>query len=191
MNVTAAYPTDDRYFTLAAYNPYARSRGHLHITGPGIDDPLDFKTGMLSDPEGSDIQVLTWLYKKQRQVANKMSCQRGQVSPGPVFPPNSSVSNELAMGSTRETNPTFSPGDDDAIELWIRKTVATPFHSLGTCKMAAESDFGVVDNNLNVHGVKGLKIADLSIAPGNVSGNTMNTAVVIGEKAADIIIKEV
>ncbi|KAK2601911.1 hypothetical protein QQS21_004502 [Conoideocrella luteorostrata] len=175
---------------MLAYSPYTRSRGHVHITGPGIDDPLDFKTGMLSDPEGSDIQVLTWLYKKQRQVARRMGCQRGEFSPGPAFPANSSASNELAMDPVQEADPIYSPDDDAAIEQWIRQTVGSVAHSLGTCKMAAESKFGVVDKDLNVHGVKGLKVADLSIAPGNVAGNTMNTAVVIGEKAADIIIRE-
>lgn len=145
---------------------------------------------MLSDPEGSDIQVLVWLYKKQRQVAKRMGCQRGQVSPEPGFPANSAVSNDPAMDPVKETDPVFSPDDDEAIEQWIRQTVGTPFHSLGTCIMAAKPQFGVVDENLNVHGVKNLKVADLSIAPGNVAGNTMNTAVVIGEKAADIIIRE-
>ncbi len=56
--------------------------------------------------------------------------------------------------------------------------------------MAPREKDGVVDANLNVYGVKGLKVADLSIAPENVGANTNNTALVIGEKAADIIIKE-
>lgn len=49
---------------------------------------------------------------------------------------------------------------------------------------------GVVDASLNVYGVHVLKLADLSIAPDNVAANTMNTALLIGEKAADIIIQE-
>lgn len=43
---------------------------------------------------------------------------------------------------------------------------------------------------MNVYGVKGLKVADLSIPPGNVGAHTNNTAMAIGEKAADIIIRE-
>lgn len=46
----------------------------------------------------------------------------------------------------------------------------------------------VVDARLNVHGVEGLKITDLSIVPRNVAANTNNTAMAIGEKVADIII---
>jgi alcohol oxidase len=49
---------------------------------------------------------------------------------------------------------------------------------------------GVVDPRLNVYGVRGLKVADLSIDPGNVSTNTYSTALVIGEKAAVIIAEE-
>jgi alcohol oxidase len=49
---------------------------------------------------------------------------------------------------------------------------------------------GVVDPHLNVYSVKGLKVADLSIGPGNVAANTYSTALVIGEKAAVIIAKE-
>lgn len=119
-----------------------------------------------------------------------MQCQRGQVSTGPAFPTGSLAVNELALDSSQDDDPSYSDADDKAIEQWIRKTVSTPFHSLGTCKMAAKDKYGVVDSNLDVYGVKGLKVADLSIAPGNTAGNTMNAAVVIGEKAADIIIRE-
>ncbi len=49
---------------------------------------------------------------------------------------------------------------------------------------------GVVDATLSVYGVRGLKVADLSIAPRNVAANTNNTAMAVGEKAADIFIKE-
>ena len=49
---------------------------------------------------------------------------------------------------------------------------------------------GVVDASLSVYGVKGLKLADLSIVPRNGAANTNNTALAVGEKAADIFIKE-
>jgi alcohol oxidase len=84
----------------------------------------------------------------------------------------------------------YSAEDDEAIRQWVRENVGTAFHSIGTCKMAPIEQLGVVDKNLNVHGVQRLKVADLSIVPENVSGNTMSTALMIGEKAADIIIKE-
>ena len=49
---------------------------------------------------------------------------------------------------------------------------------------------GVVDPRLNVYGVQGLKVADMSIAPSNVAANTYSTALVIGEKAAVMIAEE-
>ena len=61
---------------------------------------------------------------------------------------------------------------------------------LGTCAMKPREQGGVVDAKLNVYGVDRLKVADMSIAPGNVSANTYGTALVIGEKAAVIIAEE-
>ncbi|CAH0025858.1 unnamed protein product [Clonostachys rhizophaga] len=188
LDSSATYPATERYFTLPIYSAYPRSRGHVHITGPALSDPLDFKTGILADAEGSDIQLLTWIWKKQRQIAKRMTCQRGQASPGPQFPADSLATSDLALDSAKD-DPIYSSADDEAIEAWLRKVVSTPFHSVGTCKMAAQAKLGVVDGQLNVYGVSGLKIADLSIAPGITSGNTMNAAVVVGEKAADIINK--
>jgi len=67
--------------------------------------------------------------------------------------------------------------------------VETTWHSLGTCSMAPREGnsivkHGVLDDRLNVHGVKGLKVADLSICPDNVGCNTYSTALLIGEKCA-------
>jgi alcohol oxidase len=67
--------------------------------------------------------------------------------------------------------------------------VETTWHSLGTCSMAPREGnsivkHGVLDERLNVHGVKGLKVADLSICPDNVGCNTYSTALLIGEKCA-------
>ena len=56
--------------------------------------------------------------------------------------------------------------------------------------MAPKEEGGVVDPLLNVYGTEGLKVADLSIVPGNVAANTNNTALMVGEKAADIVVRE-
>lgn len=70
-----------------------------------------------------------------------------------------------------------------------QRHVETTWHSLGTCSMAPKEGnsivkHGVLDERLNVHGVKGLKVADLSICPDNVGCNTYSTALLIGEKCA-------
>lgn len=81
------------------------------------------------------------------------------------------------------------------IEEWVKRHVETTWHSLGTCSMAPKEGnsmvkHGVVDERLNVHGVKGLKVADLSICPDNVGCNTYSTALLIGEKAAMLVAED-
>ncbi|RAO69777.1 uncharacterized protein BHQ10_005789 [Talaromyces amestolkiae] len=83
----------------------------------------------------------------------------------------------------------YSKEDIKHIEKWVQRHVEATCNSLGTCCMAPKEGnsmvkCGVVDERLNVHGVKGLKVADLSICPSNVSCNTYSTALMIGEKVA-------
>lgn len=84
----------------------------------------------------------------------------------------------------------YTAEDDAILEKWLRENVATTWHSVGTCKLAPLENNGVVDRDLRVYGVDALRIADLSILPHNVAANTNNTALAVGEKAADIFIKE-
>jgi alcohol oxidase len=84
----------------------------------------------------------------------------------------------------------YSAEDDKIIEQFIRENVGTTWHSLGTCAMRPFQDGGVVDKDLNVYGVQGLKLCDLSIIPENVGANTNNTALMVGEKAAEITLRE-
>ncbi|KAJ9604608.1 hypothetical protein H2200_010722 [Cladophialophora chaetospira] len=180
-----------QFFSLACYTAYPYSRGHVHITGPDIGNPLNFKTGYLSDRDDIDLTSQVWLYKAQRQVAQRMHFYQGESHLHPKFPPGSkvtSLSEPKSDSARREVQ--YSPEDDEAIRQWVRERVGTAYHSIGTCKMAPIEQLGVVDPSLNVHGVQKLKVADLSIVPENVSGNTMSTALMIGEKAADIVIKE-
>ncbi|KAK1972317.1 GMC oxidoreductase [Colletotrichum sublineola] len=89
----------------------------------------------------------------------------------------------------------YSNEDIKAVEEWVKRHVETTWHSLGTCSMAPKEGnsivkHGVVDERLNVHGVKGLKVADLSICPDNVGCNTYSTALLIGEKAALLVAED-
>lgn len=67
----------------------------------------------------------------------------------------------------------YTGKDIAAVEEWVKRHVESTWHSLGTCSMAPREGnsivkHGVLDERLNVHGVKGLKVADLSICPDNV-----------------------
>jgi alcohol oxidase len=146
----------------------------------------------MSDPNEIDLKKHVWMYKKQRQIIRGMQVFRGEVAAGhPPFPAHSqaaAIAIDSPLMDSKDIE--YSAEDDAIIEEWIRGHVDTTWHSLGTCKMAPREELGVVDPSLSVYGVEGLKIADLSIPPSNVGANTNNTAILIGEKAADIFIKE-
>ncbi len=82
------------------------------------------------------------------------------------------------------------PMDDYAATLdWARNNTASIYHPTGTCKMGSDP-MAVVDDRLRVHGIQGLRVADCSIMPEIVSGNTNAPAIMIGEKASDLMLED-
>jgi choline dehydrogenase-like flavoprotein len=79
---------------------------------------------------------------------------------------------------------------DEYYECCMRHVGATIYHPVGTCKMGPDSADSVVDPQLKVHGIKGLRVADASIMPKIPSGNTNAPSIMIGERAADFIKSE-
>ena len=77
---------------------------------------------------------------------------------------------------------------DDDIDSYVRRTVTTAFHGVGTCKMGID-DLAVVDPRLRVRGIESLRVADASIMPTITGGNTHAPALMIGEKAAEMILE--
>ncbi|MEM5503134.1 choline dehydrogenase [Ahrensia kielensis] len=86
-------------------------------------------------------------------------------------------------------HPDLDMNDYDATLDWTRNNTASIYHPTGTCKMGQGID-AVVDERLRVHGIRGLRVADCSIMPEIVSGNTNAPAIMIGEKASDMIIAD-
>ena len=80
-------------------------------------------------------------------------------------------------------------GDYDATLDWARNNTASIYHPTGTCKMGADK-MAVVDDRLRVHGIAGLRVADCSIMPEIVSGNTNAPAIMIGEKCSDLVLED-
>ena len=91
----------------------------------------------------------------------------------------------LARLSGDELLPGPAIDDDAALEDFLRARAATTSHPAGTCKMGpADDPLAVVDAQLRVHGLQGLRVADASIMPNLIGGNTSAPSMMIGERAA-------
>ena len=80
-------------------------------------------------------------------------------------------------------------GNVEELLDWVRNNAETTYHPVGTCKMGNDP-MAVVDNELKVHGIKQLRIADASIMPTLTSGNTNAPCIMIGEKCASMVLKD-
>jgi alcohol oxidase len=155
-----------QYFTFAIATAYGRSRGYIHTLGNPLVKGPDFDTGFFSDP--TDIKILAWTYKKTREIARRLDDYAGGFTPThPVFDKSSRASfdvddvylKELGSDKDKIQDIVYTKDDDEAIEAFLRETVSTMWHSAGTCAMKPLKEGGVIDKNLNVHGVEGVKVA--------------------------------
>jgi choline dehydrogenase len=94
----------------------------------------------------------------------------------PAFDPYRDV--EVAPGAGAKS--------DEALEAYVRAHAESIYHPVGSCKMGTDG-LAVVDEQLRVHGVKGLRVVDASVMPQIISGNTNLCTMMIAEKAADMI----
>ncbi|KAF9004034.1 GMC oxidoreductase-domain-containing protein [Cyathus striatus] len=181
-----------KYFSFCYFTAYPVSTGHVHITsGADAYGKLDFRPGYLDNVE--DVVVLRWVYKKGRELARRMKGYRGEFDlDHPQFPAGSDATAKVTDGPVDidSADIKYTAEDNKVIDEYHRRTVETTWHSIGTCAMKSRENGGVVDERLNVYGVQNLKVADCSIAPGNVGANIYNTAIAIGEKAAVIIAED-
>ncbi|QRV98993.1 GMC oxidoreductase [Ceratobasidium sp. AG-Ba] len=185
-------PKGERVMMFGNYSGYPISRGHVYATSADPYAAPDFATGFFE--KQADVDIHIWAYKKAREIARRMPCYRGEFAPlHPKYPEGSAaaaVKLDKPLDATSLKNLTYTAEDDAAIEAFIRQMVETTWHSCGTVPMKPKEQSGCVDARLNVYGTQNLKVADLSIIPGNVGANTNSTAMLVGEKAAVLIAED-
>ena len=144
------------------------SKGSIHIRSPDSRTSPAIRYNFLST--SIDRDVLLSVTRKTQEMMNSpaMNAMRGE---------------ELAPG------PGINAASDDELLDWIMATAETTYHPVGTCKMGSDP-MAVVDDRLRVHGLTGLRVADASIMPTMTSGNTNAPSIMIGEKAARMILED-
>ncbi|HST75892.1 MAG TPA: GMC oxidoreductase, partial [Acetobacteraceae bacterium] len=95
----------------------------------------------------------------------------------------------LARIVTEEVMPGSAVTSDADLLADTRSRAVANFHPVGTCRMGHEVD-AVVDPRLRVHGIERLRVADASIMPSIVAGNTNAPSIMIGEKVSDMILQD-
>jgi choline dehydrogenase len=78
--------------------------------------------------------------------------------------------------------------EPDAVDGYLRSIIQTGMHPTSSCSMGVDPRASVVDGELRVHGLEGLRVADASVMPTIVRGNTSAPTMMIGEKAADLVL---
>ncbi|CAE6402737.1 unnamed protein product [Rhizoctonia solani] len=183
---------DARMIMMGSYTGYPISRGHVYITSTDPYAAPDFEAGFFNEQADVDVQI--WAYKNAREIARRLPQYRGEFAAlHPTFPEGSAAACTKLDGPPNVDDTkdiVYTPEDNKAIESYVRQFVETTWHSVGTILMKPKEQGGCVDARLNVYGTQNLKVADLSIVPGNVGSNTNSTALVVGEKAAAIIAED-
>jgi choline dehydrogenase len=151
--------------TCYAHPMRPESKGQIHITSADPRRPPAINFNFLSSPVDAEVTV--------RAVRIARSVMTAQA---------------LAPLQVTEIGPGAGQTTDEEILDWVKRMAETTYHPVGTCKMGSDA-MAVVDAQLRVHGIEGLRVADASIMPTLTSGNTNAPSIMIGEKAADMVLK--
>ncbi|MDT4871451.1 alcohol dehydrogenase [compost metagenome] len=92
--------------------------------------------------------------------------------------------------TVEEVLPGPSVNDEDGMLQYFRENAGSIYHLCGSCAMGSDQGQSVVDRNLKVHGIAGLRVVDASIFPNVTSGNTNAAAMMVAEKGADLILAD-
>ena len=157
-------------FTASVLQMRPESAGHLQLKSGDYRDHPEIHPNYLATQLDQDTIV------KGIQIARKIA---------QFEPLKSHIIEEFSPGREVEFD------DYEGTLDWARETSVTIYHPTGTCKMGPDSDkMSVVDARLRVKGVEGLRVADASIMPQIMSGNTNAPCIMIGEKVSDMILED-
>lgn len=158
-------------FCMTPNIPRPRSKGRLYLTSkdPSVKPALDFQ--YFTDPEGYDAATIVAGFRAAREVAKQE-------------PFKSWIKREVAPGPALQT--------DEELSAYGRSVAHTVYHPAGTTKMGdiQRDDMAVVDSQLRVRGLRGIRIADAGVFAEMTSINPMLTVLAIGERAAEMLAEE-
>jgi choline dehydrogenase-like flavoprotein len=141
-----------------------RARGQVWLRSSDPTDKPRIITNTLGPPD--DVASMLAGMRMAREIANQ--------SP-------------LKETIVKELKPGTDAVDDEELAADLRRRLMLIYHPVGTCRMSDTDQDAVVDSQLRVHGVEGLRVADASIMPIIPGGNTNAPTIMIAEKAADLI----
>ena len=156
---------EESSFQISFFPTRPESRGHVHITSPDSASMPDVVPNFLDTP--GDVQTAL---DGLRLI--------GRIGDAPA----------MASEIVKVLQPELDEATDDELIAYIRANATAAFHSAGTCRMG-DDERAVVDPELRVRGISGLRIADASIMPTMPSGSLSGTCVMIGEKCADMMVR--
>jgi choline dehydrogenase len=154
-------------FSIGFVHQQPTSVGSVHLSSADVAIAPRIVTNHLSTPE--DLRAYIAGFRLARKVIQQ-----------PAFA--DIVVEEVRPGPRIDT--------DDEIEAYLRQTLFSSYHPTGTCRMGANDGAHVVDHRLRVHGLAGIRVADASIMPTIPSSNTNAPAIMIGEKAAEMVLQD-
>ena len=165
------YETPKDAFCMTPNIPRPRSRGKLYLVSkdPTVKPALDFR--YFTDPEGYDAATIVAGLRAAREIAKQA-------------PFSDWIKQEIAPGPEIQS--------DEALSEYGRKVAHTVYHPAGTTKMGdvAKDPMAVVDPNLRIRGLQGVRIADAGVFPEMTTANPMLTVLGIGERAAEMIAQQ-
>ena len=153
-------------YTLHACFLHPRSRGRIALASADAADAPRIEANYLGDAEGFDLRMMVECARLSRELLAQPAFDRYRGAP--IFPARDDL-------------------DDAALADFVRAKAETVYHPVGSCRMGSD-DAAVVDPQLRVRGVDGLRVVDASVMPALPTGNTNAPTIMIAERAASLIL---